>query len=213
MVPAGLRRPAEAVDGAGRRLDRRVGASSAPCSERQSACGLADPHAYWERVRASRDRAAGADRGGRRARRPGSSATARRSPRSPAWRARNGCRRTRRRRAAPAEPAVLDRRRAVFDGDGAARRRRSGGPLSHRRRRHQRARARAGASARVYGKNSFRGQRARHSATATSTRRRDGYRLSETRPPAGALSAGQPVRRRLSAGRGALRRRSSAATC
>ena len=77
------------------------------------------------------------------------------------------------------EPAVLDRRRAVFDGDGAARRRRPRGPLSHRRGGHQRARPGAGRARRV--RKEFLSRRgARRSATGISTRRRTGYRLSET---------------------------------
>ena len=66
-------------------------------------------------------------------------------------------------------------------------------------------RALAQAGRAVYGRNSFRGQelefRDRHfDATA------HGLSAERDRPPAGALSAGQPVRRRLSAGRGDLRR-------
>ena len=104
--------------------------------------------AYWDTSAACADRAAGADRSGRRARdlvlpRPRGLRRAR--PHRPR---RVAARRTRR-RAAAAQPAVLDRRGAVLDGDGAARRRPPGGPLSHRRRRHQRAGAGARRRARV----------------------------------------------------------------
>ena len=97
------------------------------------------------------------------------------------------------RRAAPAEPAVLDRRGAVFDGDGAARRRRSRRPLSHRRRRHQRARAGARAARRV--RQEFVSRHAT-SAFATAISTPTAQRLSSGRrgAPAGALSAGQSVR-------------------
>ena len=95
---------------------------------------------------------------------------------------------------------MLDRRRAVFDGDGAARRRRSRGPLSHRRGRHQRTQLSRRAGGPSMERIPF-AATSSDSATATSTRRPTGHRLSDDRPSAGALPARQPVRRRLSAGR------------
>ena len=116
--------------------------SSARCRSGSAPAGLDDLRDYWARVRGSgvelqalieavvvtetwffRDREAFA-------------ALARRASARVAVRAT-------RRRAPAAEPALLDRRRTLFDGDGAARRRRAREPLPHRRRRHQRARARA----------------------------------------------------------------------
>ena len=82
------------------------------------------------------------------------------------------------RRPVPPEPAVLDRRRALFDGDGAARRRHPRAPLSHRRGGHQLAHSGAGRAG-VYGRNSFRGDdlefRDRYFDVPA-----DGYRVSET---------------------------------
>ena len=146
----------KAVDGAGRRLDRLVGHRARGAGAACRPASSTTPDAYWELVRASatelqalieavvvpetwffRDREAFA-------------ALARMAREE--WLPRASGR-----RAAPAEPAVLDRRRAVFDGDGAARRRCAGRPLS-RSTPSTSARARWRSARRgVYGKNSFRG--------------------------------------------------------
>ena len=204
MAARRLRRPAEGVDRAGRRLDwlvgdraRRAGAAvgvrpDRPAASTGSACArrATELQALIEAVVVPetwffRDREAFATLAGIGHERLAA--------------------RVRGRRAAPAEPAVLDRRRAVFDGDGAARRRRPGGSLSHRRRGHQRAGDRAGASARCTGRIRF-AARSWRFAIVTSKRRRSGYRLSDAVRRQVHFRAGQPVRRGFSAGAGHLRR-------
>ena len=179
MALADFERPAEASHGARRRLDRRR-----PSIERAvqtAACRPATSRIrrpYWDYVRASPTELQALIEAVV-VPKPGSSAIAQafaalRSRRL----ATNGCA-AHPRRAAAAEPAVLDRRGAVLDGHGAARRRRSRRPLSRRRRRHQRTALLAQARRGVYRKNSFRGTRPRHSAIATSTPTADGYHLTD----------------------------------
>ena len=163
---------------------------------------------------ASRDRAAGADRGGGRARRPGSSAIRQAFAALRPRRARaNGCAAHPQACVRAAEPAVLDRRGAVFDGDGAARRGLPAGPLSHRRRRHQRTALLAQAGAASTGRTRFAasdlGFRDRHfDADARTAIASDGRGA-----PAGALSAGQPVRPPILCRARSSTTSSSAATC
>ena len=189
-----------------------VSAIERAVQERQSACGLTDPRAYWELRARVRGRAAGADRSGRRSRdlvlpRPRGVRRAR-----PAW-----CRSD----WLPAHPSGVLRllslpcstgeepysmAMALLDAGVPADRFRidavdiSARALAHGRPRRVReefvSRPRAGVP-----------------RPPLRSRRPPGYRLSDTVRRQVRFRAGQPVRRRFSAGRRDLRRRSSAATC
>ena len=198
--PAISRQLLKAVDGAERRVDRRSAHSSAPCRSGWRRAAAPDARRLLEHwLSGSRGRAAGADRSGRRAGdvvlpRP---RRVRRAGR--AWPARTWLRAARRGRWLLSLPCSTGEEpysmaMALLDAGVPPDRFRidavdiSDAPLAQAR------------SAPSTGGIPF-AARSWRSATGISTRVGEGHPRRATRPPAGALSRGQPVRRRPPAGR------------